>query len=53
LAAIIAVLEGLRNYHDKQQLLIYDSFYPLNNNNGAADTLSKMMASSTANLENS
>jgi hypothetical protein len=29
--------------------LIYDSFYPLNNN-GAADTLTKMMSSSAANL---
>jgi hypothetical protein len=47
LAAVIAVLEGLRNHPDKQQLLIYDSFYP-SNNNGAADTLTKMMSSSTA-----
>jgi hypothetical protein len=53
LAAVIAVLEALRNRPDKQQLLIYDSFYPLNNNNnGAADILAKMMSSSAANLEN-
>jgi hypothetical protein len=51
LAAVIAVLEALRNQPDKQQLLIYDSFYPLNNN-GAADTLTKMMSSSAANPEN-
>jgi hypothetical protein len=49
LTAVIAVLEALRNRPDKQQLLIYDSFYPLNNN-GAADTLTKMMSSSAANL---
>jgi hypothetical protein len=30
LAAVIAVLEALRNRPDKQQLLIYDSFYPSN-----------------------
>jgi hypothetical protein len=46
LAAVIAVLEALRNRPDKQQLLIYDSFYPLNNN-GAADMLTKMMSSSS------
>jgi hypothetical protein len=51
LAAVIAVLEALRNQPDKQHLLIYDSFYPLNNN-GAADTLTKMMSSSAANPEN-
>lgn len=52
MAAVIAVLEALRNRPDKQQLLIYDSFYPLNNNNGAADTLTKMMSPSpTANPE--
>jgi hypothetical protein len=51
LAAIIAVLEALRNQPDKQHLLIYDSFYPLNNN-GAADTLTKMMSPSSANPEN-
>jgi beta-glucosidase-like glycosyl hydrolase len=46
LAAVIAVLETLRNRPDKQQLLIYDSFYP--SNNGAANILAKMMSSSTA-----
>jgi hypothetical protein len=51
LAAVIAVLEALGNQPDKQHLLIYDSFYPLNNN-GAADTLTKMMSSSAANHEN-
>jgi hypothetical protein len=36
---------------DKQQLLIYDSFYPLNNNI-TADIFAKMMSSSpTANPE--
>jgi hypothetical protein len=52
LAGVIAVLEALRNLPDKQQLLIYDSFYPLNNNNGTADILAKMMSSSAANPEN-
>jgi hypothetical protein len=52
LAAVIAVLEALRNQPDKQQLLIYDSFYPLNNNNGTADILVKMMSSASANPEN-
>jgi hypothetical protein len=52
LAAVIAVLEALRNRPDKQQLLIYDSFYPLNNNNGVVDILAKMMSSSSANPEN-
>jgi hypothetical protein len=47
LAAVIAVLGALRNRPDKQQLLIYDSFYPLNNN-GAADMLTKMMSSSSS-----
>jgi len=48
LAAVIAVLGALRNCPDKQQLLIYDSFYPLNNNS-TADIFSKMMSpSSTA-----
>jgi hypothetical protein len=32
LAAVIAVLKALRNHPDKQQLLICDSFYPLNDN---------------------
>jgi hypothetical protein len=50
LAAVIAVLEALRNQPDKQQLLIYDSFYPLNNKR-AADILAKMMSSSAANPE--
>jgi hypothetical protein len=52
LAAVISVLAALRNHPDKQQLLIYDSFYPLNNNNSSADTLTKMMSPSpTANPE--
>jgi len=46
LASIIAVLGALRNHPNKQQLLIYDSFYP--SNNGAADIFAKMMSSSTA-----
>ena len=51
LAAIIAVLGAIRNHPDKQQLLIYDSFYPLNNNS-TADIFVKMMSSSpTANQE--
>jgi hypothetical protein len=43
LAAVIAVLGALRNHPDKQQLLIYDSFYPLNNS--TADIFTKMTAS--------
>ena len=50
LAAIISVLGALRYHPDKQQLLIYDSFYPLNND--AADIFTKMMSSSTTNPEN-
>jgi hypothetical protein len=52
LAAVIAVLEALRNQPDKQHLLIYDSFYTLNNNNSTADIFAKMMSSSSANPEN-
>jgi hypothetical protein len=48
LAAVIAVLGALRNHPDKQQLLIYDSFYPSNNNNSTADIFAKMMSSPTA-----
>jgi len=44
LAAVIAVLGAIRNHPDKQQLLIYDSFYPLNNNS-TADIFTKMTAS--------
>jgi hypothetical protein len=52
LAAVIAVLEALRNQPDKQHLLIYDSFYPLNNNdNSTADIFARMMSSPTANSE--
>jgi hypothetical protein len=51
LAAVIAVLEALRNQPDKQRLLIYDSFYPLNNNNSTANIFAKMMSSSAANPE--
>jgi hypothetical protein len=52
LAAVIAVLGAIRNHPDKQQLLIYDSFYPLNNNS-TADIFAKMMSSSsTASPEN-
>jgi beta-glucosidase-like glycosyl hydrolase len=51
LAAVIAVLGALRNRPDKQQLLIYDSFYT-SNNDGIADIFAKMMSpSSTANPE--
>jgi hypothetical protein len=40
----------LRNPPDKQQLLVYDSFYP--SNMGPADMFAKMMSSpSTANPE--
>jgi chromosome segregation ATPase len=35
IAAVIAVLGALRNRPGKQQLLIYDSFYPSNNNSTA------------------
>ena len=51
LAAAISVLGALRDHPDKQQLLIYDPFYPLNNN-GMADIFATMMSSSsTANQE--
>jgi hypothetical protein len=43
LAAVIAVLGAIRNHPDKQQLLIYDSFCPLNNS--TADIFTKMTAS--------
>ena len=49
LTAVIAVLETLRNRPDKQQLLICDSFYPLNDN--AIPYTNKMMSSSVANPE--
>jgi len=49
-AAVIAVLQALRNHPNKQQLLIYDSFYP-SNNNSTADLFAKMMSSPTANPE--
>jgi hypothetical protein len=52
LAAVISVLGALRDHPNKQQLLIYDSFYP-SNNNSTADILAKIMSSSpTANTEN-
>jgi hypothetical protein len=51
LAAVISVLGALRDHPNKQQLLIYDSFYP-SNNNSTADIFAKMMPSSpTANQE--
>ncbi len=50
MTAIIAVFGALRNHPDKQQLLIYDSFYPLNDN--AISYTTKMMSPSTANPEN-
>ena len=51
MAAVISVLGALRHHPNKQQLLIYDSFYPLNNN-GTANIFAKMMSSSsTANQE--
>jgi hypothetical protein len=37
----------LRNRPEKQQLLIYDSFYP-SNNNSTADIFAKMMSSSSS-----
>src|SRR6187200_3466397 len=43
LAAVIAVLGALRNHPNKQQLLIYDSFYLLNDS--TADIFTKMTAS--------
>ena len=49
--AVIAVLGALRYHPEKQQLLIYDSFYP-SNSNSIADIFAKMMSPSTANLEN-
>jgi hypothetical protein len=48
MTAVIAVLGALRYHPDKQQLLIYDSFYPSNNNNSTADIFVKMMSSPTA-----
>jgi hypothetical protein len=51
MTAVIAVLGTLRNHPDKQQLLIYDSFYP-SNNNSPANIFAKMTSSpSTANPE--
>ena len=47
LAAVIAVLGALRNHPNKQQLLIYDSFYP-SNDNSTADIFARVMSSSTA-----
>jgi len=44
LAAVIAVLGAIRNHPGKQHLLIYDSFYPLNNNS-TADIFPKMTES--------
>ena len=44
LAAAISVLGALRDHPDKQQLLIYDPFYP-SNNNSTADIFTKMTAS--------
>jgi len=52
LAAVIAVLGALRNHPDKQQLLIYDSFYQLNDDGNATSNITKMMSSSAANPEN-
>jgi flagellar motility protein MotE (MotC chaperone) len=47
MTAVIAVLGALRYHPDKQQLLIYDSFYPSNNNNNStADIFAKMMSPS-------
>jgi hypothetical protein len=49
LATVISVLGALRDHPDKQQLLIYDSFYP-SNNNSTAHIFAKIMSSSpTAN----
>jgi hypothetical protein len=49
MTAVISVLGALRYHPEKQQLLIYDSFYPLNNS--TADIFAKMMSSSTENPE--
>jgi hypothetical protein len=51
LAAVIAVFVALRNHPEKQQLLIYDSFYPLNDDADAISYITKMMSSSTENSE--
>jgi hypothetical protein len=52
MAAVISVLGALRNHPDKQQLLIYDSFYnnryPYNNNDNE-EYISKMMSSNPEN----
>jgi hypothetical protein len=50
MTAVIAVLGALRYHPAKQQLLIYDSFYP-SNSNSIADIFAKMISSSTANPE--
>jgi hypothetical protein len=49
LTAVIAVFAAFRYYPDKQQLLIYDSFYP--SNNGADDIFAKIISSSATNPE--
>jgi hypothetical protein len=49
MTAVIAVLGALRYHPEKQQLLIYDSFYP--SNNSIADLFTNMMSSLTANPE--
>jgi hypothetical protein len=46
MTAVIAVLGALRYHPEKQQLLIYDSFYP--SNNSIADLFTNMMSSPTA-----
>jgi hypothetical protein len=50
MTAVIAVLGALRYHPAKQQLLIYDSFYP-SNSNSIADIFAKMISSSTVNPE--
>jgi hypothetical protein len=47
ITAVIAVLGALRYHPAKQQLLIYDSFYP-SNNDGTADIFAKMISPSTS-----
>jgi DNA repair exonuclease SbcCD ATPase subunit len=47
LAAVISVFAALRDHPYKQQILIYDSFYP-STNNSTADILAKMVSSPTA-----
>jgi hypothetical protein len=51
LTAVMSVFAALRYHPNKQQLLIYDSFYP-SNTNSTADIFAKIMFLPAANLEN-